>query len=77
MDEADVEHQSARDLIAELRLMEPSDDHYDAKVVVLGEYVGHHIEDEEKEIFPKVKKARMDLEELGLGIGDAGAGMSR
>jgi hypothetical protein len=42
MDEATVEHQSAKDLIDQLRGMEPDDELYDAKVTVLGEYIKHH-----------------------------------
>jgi len=61
MDEADVEHASAKDLIAQIQSMEPDDDHYDAKVTVLGEYIDHHVEEEEGEMFPKCRKARIDL----------------
>lgn len=69
MDEAEVEHASAKELIAQLRDMSPDDGLYDAKVTVLGEYVDHHIEEEEKEMFPKVKKSRaLDLEELAEQI---------
>lgn len=65
MDEAEVEHASATNLIEQLQTMDSSDPLYDAKVTVLGEYVGHHIEEEEKEMFPKVKKAKLDLEAIG------------
>jgi hemerythrin superfamily protein len=68
MDEADVEHASAKALIAELESMQPGDDHYDAKVTVLGEYIDHHVEEEEGEMFPKVKKAKVDTEALGAQI---------
>jgi hemerythrin superfamily protein len=64
-DEATVEHASAKDLIAQLGEMEPGDELYDAKVTVLGEYVKHHIREEQDEIFPKVEEAGLDLEELG------------
>lgn len=68
LDEAEVEHASARQLITELAAMQPGDDLYDAKFMVLGEYVKHHIGEEEHEIFPKAKKAKMDLESLGEEI---------
>ena len=65
MDEADEEHASAKSLIAQLESMEPEDDHYDAKVTVLGEYIDHHVKEEQEEMFPKVKKSKLDLVELG------------
>jgi hemerythrin-like domain-containing protein len=64
IDEAEVEHASAKQLIGELNSMQPDDELYDAKFTVLGEYVKHHIEEEEKEIFPKAKKADLDLEAM-------------
>jgi len=65
MDEADVEHSGAKDLIAQLQGMEPGDNHYDAKVVVLGENIDHHVKEEQDEMFPKAKKAKLDLAALG------------
>lgn len=56
MDEADVEHAVAKGLIAELQNMKPGDDHYDAKVTVLGELIDHHVKEEEDEIFPQAAK---------------------
>jgi hemerythrin-like domain-containing protein len=64
MDEADVEHAGARELISQLEVMYPGDDHFDATVVVLGEEVGHHIEKEEGEIFEAARSAGIDLERL-------------
>lgn len=68
LDEAEVEHASARQLMTELAAMQPDDDLYDAKFTVLGEYVKHHIQEEEKQLFPKVKKSGMDLDELAEEI---------
>jgi hemerythrin superfamily protein len=65
VNEAEVEHASAKDLIEQIQALEPSDPMYDAKVTVLGEYIDHHVEEEEKEMFPKMKKAKVDLESLG------------
>ena len=68
MDEADVEHAGAKDLIAQLQSMKPGDDHYDAKVTVLGEYIDHHVKEEQEEMFVKAKKAKVDTVELGEQI---------
>lgn len=66
IDEAEVEHATAKDLIAQLEDSSPDDDAlYDAKVKVLGEYIDHHVKEEEGEIFPKAKKARLDTAALG------------
>jgi hemerythrin superfamily protein len=65
MDEALVEHAGAKDLIAQLEDATPDDDLYDAKVTVLGEQIDHHVKEEEGEMFPKAKKAKVDTEALG------------
>src|ERR1700730_6895919 len=65
MDEATVEHAGAKELIAQLELMQPGDDLYDAKFTVLGESVNHHIREEQNEMFPKVRKSKLDLNVLG------------
>lgn len=65
VDEAIVEHASAKDLIAQIEEMDPDDELYDAKVTVLGEQVEHHVGEEEKEMFPKVRKLSLDLAALG------------
>jgi hemerythrin superfamily protein len=65
MDEAQVEHASAKDLISQIQSGNPDDDLYDAKVQVLGEYVNHHVQEEEGQMFPRCRRAKMDLEGLG------------
>ena len=68
MDEAAVEHASAKDLIAQIISMEATDDLYDAKVKVLSELIEHHVQEEENEMFPKVRKSKLDLDALGAEI---------
>jgi hemerythrin-like domain-containing protein len=67
MDEADVEHAGAKELIAQLEAASPGDDHYDAKVTVLGELIEHHVKEEEGEMFPKAKKA-IDTKAVGAEL---------
>jgi hemerythrin superfamily protein len=60
--EAEVEHQTAKDLIAQIEGMGDADEMFDAKVKVLGEYIDHHVKEERNEIFPKARSARkLDL----------------
>lgn len=68
LDEAEVEHASAKDLIAQIQAGDSSDPKWAAKVTVLGEYIDHHVQEEEEEMFPKARKAKMDLESLGREI---------
>lgn len=70
LDEAQVEHDGAKKLIAEIEGMQPGDDLYDAKVKVLGEYIKHHVKEEEQPggIFSQAKKGEEDLEEMGERI---------
>jgi hypothetical protein len=70
MNEALVEHTSAKELIAQIQSMKASDPMYDAVVTVLGEYINHHVEEEQNEMFPKAQKSDMDLEELGLEMAE-------
>ena len=65
MDEVEEEHLDAKDSIAQLENMQPGEDHYDAKVTVLSEYVDHHIDDEHEPMFPKVKRTKIDTATLG------------
>jgi hypothetical protein len=67
LDEAYVEHDGAKKLIAEIEAMKPSDDYYDAKVKVLGEYVKHHVKEEEQPggVFAQAKRGDEDLDQMG------------
>ncbi|RRN62878.1 hemerythrin domain-containing protein [Caulobacter sp. 602-1] len=67
LDEAYVEHDGAKKLIAEIEAMKPSDDYYDAKVKVLSEYIKHHVKEEEQPggLFSQAKKGEEDLDAMG------------
>ncbi len=64
MDEADVEHAGAKELISQLQSMSSDDSHYDAKVTVLREYIEHHVKEEETIMFPKLAKSDINGEEM-------------
>ena len=66
--EATVEHATLKDLIAQVKDIEPDGDVYDAKIKVLSEYVKHHVKEEESEMFPEAKSTKLNLMELGAQI---------
>src|ERR1700760_1989579 len=68
MDEAAVEHDGAKVLIAELEHGSPDDDYYDAKVKVLSEEIKHHVKEEEKRdgVFSQAKSKGVDLDAVGM-----------
>ncbi|HZJ54240.1 MAG TPA: hemerythrin domain-containing protein [Myxococcaceae bacterium] len=67
LQEAVEEHLAAKRVVADLLEMEPSDEQFDAKMKVLKELIEHHVEEEEGELFPVVRKnfASAELESLG------------
>ncbi|WP_129791963.1 hemerythrin domain-containing protein [Sphingosinicella sp. CPCC 101087] len=68
LDEAYVEHDSAKLLVNELEAAEPDESFYDAKVKVLKELIEHHVKEEEKQrdnLFQQTRAADIDLEALG------------
>ena len=69
IEEADVEHASLKWLIEQLQSGDQSDEGMvDARVKVLSEYVKHHVEEEEGEIFKAARKVDIDLEALGAEV---------
>lgn len=63
--EAKVEHDSAKALIAEIKQMDADEELFDAKVKVLSEYIDHHVKEEENEMFPLMQKSKLDLVMIG------------
>ncbi len=65
VNEAQVEHDSAKVLIEEIQNMDSEEELFDAKVKVLSEHIDHHVKEEEKEMFPLMQKSDIDLFSLG------------
>jgi hemerythrin superfamily protein len=65
VNEAIVEHQAAKDLIAQIEGMDAADEMFDARMQVLCEQITHHVEEEETELFPKAQKTEMDMQAIG------------
>ena len=65
--EAVVEHDGAKELIAQIEAMSAGDDYFEAKVTVLSEMIKHHVKEEEQPggMFAEAKKSKMDLKALG------------
>jgi hemerythrin superfamily protein len=71
IDEAFVEHDGAKVLVAEIEAGSPSAEFYDAKVSVLSEMIKHHVKEEEKRgegLFAKAREAGVDMDQLGARI---------
>lgn len=69
--EAEVEHASAKELIAQIEAGTEADEAFDAKVKVLGEYIDHHVKEERNEMFPKARAARrLDLVAMRAQLAD-------
>ncbi|HET9833890.1 MAG TPA: hemerythrin domain-containing protein [Vicinamibacterales bacterium] len=68
LNEAEVEHATARDLIAQLDAMDAGDELFSATFTVLSEYIKHHVKEEEGELFPKLRRSGMDLDQLGEAL---------
>lgn len=61
------EHQQAKELLARLDGTEPTGDDYDTTMRELIEAVRHHVQEEEQDLFPRVRQAMTaeELESLG------------
>jgi len=71
LNEAWVEHDSAKTLVNELEAAEPDEAFYDAKVKVLSELIEHHVKEEEKQrdnLFQQTRAAEIDLAALGAQL---------
>lgn len=65
VDEAYIEHFLVKTLIAKFETLKAGDKGFDAAFKVMSEMVGHHVEEEEQELFPELRKSKCDLRTLG------------
>jgi len=68
--EAEIEHGSAKDLIAKIEALSSDDPTFKPLVTVLAEYVKHHVKEEEKELFPSLKDTELDLKQMGSQLAE-------
>jgi hemerythrin superfamily protein len=65
VEEAYVEHFLVKTLIARFETLKAGDTGFDATFKVMSEMVGHHVEEEEGELFPELRKSKCNLQTLG------------
>ncbi len=70
LDEAEVEHDTAKDLIAQITRLSPDDDLFDARVRVLGEYIDHHVNEEREGIFVMARRSTLDLVAMAVELSE-------
>ena len=68
VNEAAIEHGTAKDLIAKIEAMTPEHETFKATVTVLSEYIKHHVKEEETELFPILKQTELDLKDIGAQL---------
>lgn len=70
LNEPDVEHATIKRLVSEVEDATPEDQHFDALMKVIGEYVKHHVKEEESELFPKLEATDLDLQAIGAQLAE-------
>ena len=70
LDEASVEHGSAKHFLIDLSTSTSDDRFYRARLKVLKEYVNHHVQEEEQKLMPMAESSDMDLDELGAVLSE-------
>jgi DNA-binding FrmR family transcriptional regulator len=66
--EATVEHATLKDLMAQIKNVQPDGEMFDAKVKVLSEHVKHHVKEEQNEMVSKARSISREMVELGAQI---------
>ncbi|MFZ6871364.1 hemerythrin domain-containing protein [Undibacterium sp. Di27W] len=65
LDEVEVEHNGAKDIIKQLGDTKPDDPMFDAKIKVFSEQIRYHVDEEENALFPKINETDLNPDVLG------------
>ena len=68
VDEAEEQHGSQREFVAQILSTSPEDELYDARVAVLAEYVARHVRQEREQVFNRALASRLDLQSLARAL---------
>jgi hemerythrin superfamily protein len=68
MDEAEEQHGSQREFVAQILATSAEDELYDARVAVLAEYVERHVRQEREQVFNRMLASRLDLQSLARSL---------
>ncbi|HJV71327.1 hemerythrin domain-containing protein [Ideonella sp.] len=68
VDEAEVEHEIIRYLGDQLEAASAIDEKFSARFAVMCEYLMHHVKEEEGELFPQLRRAKLDWEGLASQV---------
>lgn len=63
--EAEIEHDTVKNLIERVQEGEVDETQLSAMIKVMNEYVNHHVNEEQRRMFPRVKRSELDLEAMG------------
>lgn len=69
--EGEEEHDEAKEIIRALGELDSASSEFDEKMQKLGEAINHHVEEEEHEMFPKIRQSKLDLDKLGKQMMEA------
>jgi hemerythrin superfamily protein len=75
--EAEVEHAAAKQLVRQVELLSPGEPQFGPTLSVLREYVAHHVREEERGLFPRLRRSRLDLQALGTALATRRAELER
>lgn len=70
IDQAQAEHAAVQERITRLEALTPEHPQFDASMAVLAREVTAHVTEEERDLFPRLARTRLDLEALGLALAE-------